>query len=207
MVKVNDRPFLEHLLRYLKNQGITDIVLLVGHRAEVIEQYFGDGQRLGLPPIRYSVETSLLGTGGALWLATPLLADLFFVVNGDTQFPLEYQLLWQDFVERDVSLMVAVTLANLDEGLPGNMRLDEDGFIIAYSKTAPPGSLEYVDGGVALCRKRVLDLIPPNEVISWENEVYPALIQRRDLMAFKVEQPFYDIGTFEGLERARRAIL
>ena len=89
MVPVKGVPYLEHQLRLLARQGLTDIVLLTGYLGEQIEEYFGDGDRMGLR-LRYSRELEPLGTGGALRQARPLLEEAFLVIYGDSYLRIDY---------------------------------------------------------------------------------------------------------------------
>ncbi len=84
LLSVAGRPFIFHQLEMLKQQGVERIVLCVGHLGEQIRHMVGHGQALGLS-IEYSFDgRKLLGTGGALRQALPLLGDSFFVLNGDS---------------------------------------------------------------------------------------------------------------------------
>src|SRR5450755_506174 len=89
MVPVAGRPYLEYQLRLLGEQSIRDIVLLTGYLGEQIEEYFGDGSRLGLS-LRYSCEPAPMGTGGALRDGSSLLDDVFLVIYGDSYLPIDY---------------------------------------------------------------------------------------------------------------------
>jgi NDP-sugar pyrophosphorylase family protein len=91
LVEVVGRPFLEHQIELLKRNEITDIILCVGYLGEMIEQRYGNGDALGVR-IRYSFDGArLLGTGGAIKKALPLLPDSFFVLYGDSYLPVDYQ--------------------------------------------------------------------------------------------------------------------
>jgi NDP-sugar pyrophosphorylase family protein len=84
MTPVGGKPFLYYLLRLLQNNGADEVIICTGYLGEQVEAYFGDGENTGLK-LSYSRETEgLLGTGGALKLAEPMLQDSFLVVNGDT---------------------------------------------------------------------------------------------------------------------------
>ena len=83
MVLVENRPFLEYQIELLKDKGITNIVLCVGHKGKIIENHFGNGSNYNIV-ITYSYEKTLIGTGGALRNAIDLLEDRFFVLYGDT---------------------------------------------------------------------------------------------------------------------------
>jgi NDP-sugar pyrophosphorylase family protein len=81
LMPVGDRPILELLLLQLRERGVTDATIAVGHLAWLIAAYFGNGERLGIS-ITYSVEEEPLGTAGPLGLITGL-NETFLVMNGD----------------------------------------------------------------------------------------------------------------------------
>ncbi len=92
MVEIMGIPILSYQLQWLQAQGITDLIVASGYRHEVIESYFGTGERLGLR-ITYAVEHEPLGRGGALRAAlgrVPAPEDVIIATNGDviTNFPL-----------------------------------------------------------------------------------------------------------------------
>src|SRR3977135_1163683 len=77
LIPVAGQPFLSHQLRLLQRAGVRKVVLCVGYRGEMIEQEFGDGRSLGME-LSYSFDgPELLGTGGALKKALPLLGQHF----------------------------------------------------------------------------------------------------------------------------------
>jgi len=90
MVPVGRKPFLEHQILHLRNQGIEEILLLVGYRSEQIKDFFGDGSSYAVR-ISYSHEEAPRGTGGALRLAQPKLQSNFLLLNGDTYLPMIYR--------------------------------------------------------------------------------------------------------------------
>src|SRR6202051_4538585 len=90
LLSIAGRPFIFHQLGLLKNQGIDRVVLCVGHLGEQVKALVGDGRDFGLV-IQYSFDgNELLGTGGALKKALPLLGDDFFVLNGDSYLPCSF---------------------------------------------------------------------------------------------------------------------
>ena len=82
VVPVVDRPFLRHQLDLLAGAGVREVVFSVAYRPERVEAVFGDGSAFGVR-IRYAVEDSPLGTGGAVRNALPLLDERTIVLNGD----------------------------------------------------------------------------------------------------------------------------
>src|SRR5262245_47905780 len=91
LVEVAGHPFLYHQILLLKSWGIYDIVLCVGHLGELIKERFGNGSDLGVR-LCYSFDGgTLLGTGGALRKALPLLSGSFFVLYGDSYLTCDYR--------------------------------------------------------------------------------------------------------------------
>jgi len=90
LLSIAGRPFIFHQLDLLRSQGVDRVVLCVGHLGDQIRAAVGDGRSLGLA-IDYSFDgAELLGTGGALKQALPLLGDEFFVLNGDSYLPCSF---------------------------------------------------------------------------------------------------------------------
>jgi NDP-sugar pyrophosphorylase family protein len=196
MVQIRGRPYLAYQLDELKRQGIVDVVLLTGYLGEVIEKYFGDGMASGMR-VRYSREPSPLGTGGALKLAEPLLAEDFLLIYGDSYLPIRYA----EAMERLRATRAEALVAALDNvppvvDVPNNIALGADGFVARYEKGAGAAAgLTHVEAGVAALTRRLLRRIPAGRVASLEQEFFPQLIVGRQLVAFATKRRFYDIGT------------
>lgn len=194
LIEVGGRPFLEHLILYLKKFRIEDIILCTGYLGEMIEEYFRDGSRLGIR-IDYSREANPLGTGGALKPVLPKLQDEFFLLNGDTFLPMDYGRMRGEFIRSSALMMIGVFPIE-GTGIAPNLRV-EGGEISGCSVTDAERELTHADAGVRLVRREVADYFPPGESFSLEEELYPRLIEAGKLMAWPVEQRFYDIGTPE----------
>ncbi len=199
MVPVAGKPYLEHQLRLLAEQRITDVVLLTGHLGEQIEDYFGDGASLGLR-LRYSREDVPLGTGGALRRAAHLLHEDFVVIYGDSYLPIPYadvaQLLRDQSAE---GVLVVYDNAHADSSVRNNVALSPDGRIAVYAKDTAATGLTHVDAGVAALSQSVFDFWEPPEKFSLEHDLYTRLTRRGTLYAYETRQRFYDIGTPERL--------
>ena len=201
MVPLGESPYLEYQLRLLRDQSITDVVLLIGYLGEQIEEHFGDGAEFGLA-IQYSRETTPLGTGGALREATKLLEDAFLVIYGDSYLPIEYGDVLRE-LEASSALGVVTVYDNesADTGVTNNIALDSNHVITKYDKdNAEDPDLKFVEAGVLALRKCVVDEIPDGKV-SLEQEIFPKLIVQSKLLGFPTQQRFYDIGTPERLKR------
>lgn len=108
LAPVGGRPFLVYLLDQLRRYGIIDIILSVGYQAERVMEVVGDGSGLGVQ-VRYAREESLLGTGGALRNALSLMeGDDILVLNGDSYFDLNFDLLTQYHRLWDAGVTIAL---------------------------------------------------------------------------------------------------
>jgi mannose-1-phosphate guanylyltransferase len=201
MVPIAGAPYLEHQLRFLAKQRITDVVLLTGYLGSQIEEHFGAGEALGLN-IRYSREPHPLGTGGALREARYLLADLFVLIYGDSYLPIDYAQVTQTLtISEAMGVMVVYRDPAGETSVRSNVALDKSGLVSRYDKTAVDDpELQYIEAGVLAFRRAVLDLIPPHDPVSLEQQVFPLLIKQRRLFGMPTSQRFYDIGTPERLK-------
>jgi NDP-sugar pyrophosphorylase family protein len=199
MVPIAGAPYLDHQLKLLRRQHISDILLLTGYLGDQIESYFGSGDGRGLS-IRYSHERYPLGTGGALLQAANMLEEAFVLIYGDSFLPIAYAETLSELEKTGASGVVVVCDNRVIEtGVPANIAVDSQGFVVRYEKdTAGHPELSFVDAGVLALRRDVIDLIPQGPV-SLEKQVFPKLIERRKLVSYITSQRFYDIGTPERL--------
>ena len=199
MVPVAGCPFLEHLVRQLAGQGFPEILLLVGHKAEIIESYFGDGSAFGLR-LRYSRETEPLGTGGALKLAASRIDDRFLMLYGDLYRAFDYA----DFcTRRTCALAVYPYVSGLTTIDCANVGLDGEGKRVArYVKGDPGAGLTHVDAGFGVFCRGALRLLPDGNS-SFEQQAYPTLAASGKLDAELVDREFFDIGNPTDLAHAR----
>src|SRR5437016_519909 len=108
MIPVVNRPFLERVFTYLKDQGINDVILSMGYRSEVIEKYFGDGHKLGIN-LTHVVEDTPRGTAGGVKNVEQYLDGTFLVFNGDILTNLDLRALIASHRERGAKVSIALT--------------------------------------------------------------------------------------------------
>ncbi len=196
MAEVNGRPFLYYLLKLLSTRGVGRIIMLTGYLGEQVEKYFKDGSKLGLE-IRYSRETEgLRGTGGALKLAESFLEENFIVINGDTYLDIDYQGVYQTFLDSGLEALV-VTRAS-GEGERSDLEIDRKMLVTRYDKESGR-NLKYVNAGVIAMKREVIANITQGTPVSLEKDILPPLIRRHQLMAWISDTRFYDIGTLPAL--------
>jgi len=203
LIVIHGKSFLQYQLEYIKSFAINEVLVLVCYLGEMIKKRFGNGSNLGLK-ISYSYEETPLGTGGALKNAEDELAEEFLLLNGDTFLAADYTKLIEYYHQCNKVGMIVV-YENSQKIVSNNIMLGEKNLVIGYNKRDAKG-MTHIDAGVMVFKKRVLDFIPESQVCSLEEEIFPKLIQLRELVAFPTNQRFYDMGSFEGL-REIKAIL
>lgn len=195
MVKILGKPFLEYQIELLRKAGVNDIVLCVGYLSEKIEEYFGSGHNFGVNII-YSREEKLVGTAGALKKAEAYLNDAFFTLYGDSYIFFNFANAESYFrAQNKLAMMTVYKNHNLYD--KSNTAI-EAGLVKQYSKQQKNKDMVYIDYGVNLLRKAVLDMIPKDEPYSLE-QLFPRLIEKQELLAFEVSERFYEIGSLQGL--------
>lgn len=204
MVPVGDKPFLEWLMRHLAQQGITHFVLCIGYLAEKIKNHFEDGSAFGWK-IDYSVEKELLGTGGALQKAFPLLHENFLVISGDNFLEFNYHDFFQKFLMRKATGMLCCW-PNDPPLFKSNVQLDISSSRILSYDFHSDSRKNFVDVGVKLFNKKLIDYFPDEQKFSLEIDVLPQIVKDRGLYGYPVEHPPLDVGTLEGLETVRKTL-
>lgn len=199
LVEVGGRPFIDHQMRLLRRNGIRRVVLCLGYLGEKVEAHLGDGSAFGLEA-RYSFDgDQLLGTGGALRRALPMLGDVFWVMYGDSYMDIEYGAILRDFAARDVLGLMTV-IRNEDRWDRSNV-VFRDGRLVRYDKKTRVPEMNYIDYGIALLRREAAERIRPGEKADLA-DLYTALVSEGQMVGYEVTNRFYEIGTPESLAEA-----
>jgi NDP-sugar pyrophosphorylase family protein len=196
MLVIQGRPFVEYQIELLRKQGIRDIVMCIGHLGERIERYLGNGGKYGVD-IRYSREDVPLGTGGAVKKAEAMLNREFFTMYGDSYLLLDLSSVYSYFQTKN-KLALMTVYQNYDSYDISNTAVS-DCLVTGYDKKEKTEDMVYIDYGVHVFRKETLELIPENCYYPME-DLFPILISRKQLLAYEVNERFYEIGSLQGLQ-------
>ncbi|WP_048148992.1 sugar phosphate nucleotidyltransferase [Methanolacinia paynteri] len=203
MILINGKPFLEYQITFLKEGGFSDFVICSGYLSEQIEDYFGDGKKFGVN-IQYSNDgDKLLGTGGALKNAEKLLNDEFFVIYGDSYVSLDFKNANSHF--KKSGKLVLMTVYKNDNLYDISNIAVENGIVIKYDKKNNSKDLVYIDYGVLIFNKKVLEKIPANQSYPLENLIIN-LIEDQEVCAYETKERFYEIGSHTGLDEFKNFI-
>lgn len=182
MVEVADKPILAWQIEWLKSHGITNFVLTVSYKYEVIQEYFGDGSKYGIE-IDYSIEETPLGRGGAIKKAfkSPLVKDASDVVvcNGD----IITKLALSKMIEEHLNKKVLVTLLLVPYiSRWGVVKVDEDNHITGFEEK--PKLPYWINGGIYIFNNKIKPLLP--DIGDHETETFPK-IPREKFLGYKDE--------------------
>ena len=196
LVPVAGKPFLAHQLELLHARGIRRAVLCVGYLGEMIRRDFGDGDKYGVK-LDYSLDgEKLLGTGGAIKRALPLLGEEFFVLYGDSYLPVDYAPI-AEFFQRSGKLGCMTVYRNEGKYDTSNV-VFAGGEIKVYDKKAKLPEMRHIDYGLSLFKRSLFDAFPANQPFDLV-EVMGKLVRERQLAGYEVRERFYEIGSPTGL--------
>ncbi|HLH54053.1 MAG TPA: nucleotidyltransferase family protein [Verrucomicrobiae bacterium] len=196
LLPVAGKPFLAHQLELLRAQGIRKVVLCVGHLGEMVQSEFGDGEAHGVR-LEYSFDgPRLLGTGGAIRQALPLLGNRFFVLYGDSYLTVPFGPI-ADFFENSGRNGLMTVYRNEGQYDTSNV-VFENGRIVVYDKKRRVPEMRYIDYGLSLFRASVFQERPPGAAFDLA-DVMQSLVASGQLAGFEVRERFYEIGSPAGL--------
>lgn len=190
MALVAGKPFLEYLVLQLMKWDISEIILSIGYKGDVIKTYFGNGKRFGVK-FRYSEEKEPLGTGGAIRESLTYLDDKqFIVMNGDSFLNVDFHELVSCHYERHAKATIGLVHAQSTSRY-GRVELNENGEVVRFLEKSPERD-GLINGGVYIFRSEVFNGISSGNV-SLEKEILPSLVNH-GLYGIIVHGFFIDIG-------------
>jgi mannose-1-phosphate guanylyltransferase len=198
------RPHIAYVIDWLSRHGVDDVIVSCGHLAHGLRDALGD---LVGPRLRFAEEPDPRGTAGAIRFADDLLGDRFFVLNGDVLCDLDLGAL----VERHESAGAQATIALYpvaDPSAYGLVRRRDEGEILEFLEKPDPKQIDTdeINAGAYLLERSVLDLIPPDQEVSIEHEVFPRLVGE-GLYGVRLDGYWIDIGTPDRFLQANWDIL
>ena len=197
MTLINGRPLLEYQVRWMRSQGVTDIVFLTGHLGESIQAHFKDGGDFGVRAA-YSHEERPLGRGGAVRQGFQLVPDTqshVLVTNGDVATDLDISLLMDLHRKRNASATLMLTRHPSQYGV---VRVDDDGLVESFSENGPLPV--WINAGVYIFRSEVKSLLP--EQGDHEVETFPELARAGRLAALPSDAMWLTVDNAKDIRRA-----
>jgi NDP-sugar pyrophosphorylase family protein len=197
LMPINDMPILEVVIRQLKNNGFTKIVMAVGYLAELLEAYFGDGSRWGVE-ISYSREEKPLGTAGPLTLVDDL-DDTFLMMNGDILTDLNYSELMNFHKQNNSKITIATYNKEVKIDL-GILKVNDSHEIYEYIEK--PTLIHQVSMGIYAIDKSMVEMIPRDKPFDLPDLIKLSIKNKIKVLSYSFENYWRDIGRKDDYELA-----
>jgi len=196
MVPIVNKPFLEHLLAYLKQHRIDEALLCLFYLPDQIKSHFGDGEAFGIK-LKYAVEDMPLGTAGAVKNVEQELDDTFLVFNGDIFTDMDLTALLAFHRENKASATIALTSVE-NPTIYGVVECDQRGCVLGFVEKPSWDAIttNMINAGIYVLEPDVLELVPAAAHYMFEYGLFPALLERRlPVFGYRSSGYWMDIGT------------
>jgi len=198
MVPILNMPFLEYLIRYLKEHSIRDIILAMSYLPDRIQSCFGDGSELGVH-LTYLVEEQPLGTAGAVKNAEAFLDEPFFVLNGDILTGIDLTAMMSLHQETKPKASIALTPVD-NPTIYGVVETNARGMVKRFVEKPSweQVTTNMINAGIYILEPEVLGYIPPSTPSTFERHLFPQLLRMGEpVLSYSSDTYWIDIGTPE----------
>lgn len=206
MIKIGDKPVLEHELECLRSQGFTDIIITVSHLGHIIMDYFGDGSKVspatGKPfgvHIEYYFEKEPLGNAGALFKIKEKLTEDFLLLNADALFDVDFNR-FVDYHRQHGALVTLFAHANDHPYDSGLLVVDKDNYVqqwLTKEDTRPQYYRNIVNGGLHVLSPKVLDVEINTPKVDLDRQILKPLAGTGKMLCYNSPEYAKDMGTPE----------
>lgn len=204
LLLIKGKPIVEHLIRQLKDNGVTEIIFCINQSEKRLKQYFGDGEKFGVK-IEYSEEKEQLQTGGALLQVKKRLdKETFLVVHGDILTNISFADLIE-FHEKEDSV-VTLALAGVNQPSEfGQLKLHGSRLVNFFQSTTQENIQSHlINSGIYVCDPSVFNFVPKNKTAFLFEDVIAQLIKEKKVTGFVFSGQWYDVGNTANYELAVR---
>lgn len=201
MLKVGDKPIIEHTIDRLISFGIDDIWISVRYLGEQIEDYFKDGSSKGVN-VKYVRENTPLGTVGAASNVEVNGNDYVLICNSDILTNIDYEDVFLDFIEKDAMLSVVSVPYCVD--VPYAVLETVGNNILSFKEK--PTYTYYSNGGIYLLKKECLKLIPKENIFNATDLIELLISKGEKVISYPLIGYWLDIGRHEDFKKAQEDI-
>ena len=206
MIKIGDKPVLEHELECLRSQGFTDIIITVSHLGQIIMDYFGDGSKVSPATgkqfgvhIEYYFEKEPLGNAGALFKIKEKLTEDFLLLNADALFDVDFNR-FVDYHRQHGALVTLFAHANDHPYDSGLLVVDKDNYVqqwLTKEDTRPQYYRNIVNGGLHVLSPKVLDVEINTPKVDLDRQILKPLAGTGKMLCYNSPEYAKDMGTPE----------
>lgn len=198
LLKVGDKPIMEHNLNRLAMFGIDDFWVSVKYLGEQIEAYFGAGIQKNIN-IEYVWENEPLGTIGAVSHISNFKHDYVLVTNSDLLTNIDYEQFFLEFLKNEADL--AVLTIPYQVNVPYAVLETEKGEVKSFKEK--PTYTYYSNGGIYLMKKEMLEYIPQNTFFNATDLMEELINKNKKIISFPFSGYWLDVGKHEDFEKAQ----
>lgn len=200
LIPVGGKPVIEYTLEMLREAGIREVILAIGHLGDKIKQELGNGRKYGLK-ITYSEETEEMGSAGAVRYAQRLLENKpFLVINGDVLADIELSG-FIDFHQENKFTGTMLLSANAVTDGYGTVRLRGEKIVEFLTKSSLKSS-QLINAGLYIFNHDVFSYIPMRGNSDFDEDVFPKLVDDGKLAGYTFEGPWFEVSTPKNYEQA-----
>ena len=209
IVPIFDRPFLYHQIEHLRQlPEIDEVILSLNYRPDEVERVIGHGADAGIA-VRYVVEPTPLGTGGAIKYAAAGVDGTVVVFNGDVLSDTDLQKVVQLHRERAAQATIVLTPVE-NPSAYGLVETDESGNVRRFLEKPDPNDItcDTINAGIYVLETNTFDRIPSDTSWSIERKYFPSLVERGETFVAHVDRGYWiDIGAPDKYIQAHRDIM
>ena len=199
MLPLGKKPLLEHLIKWIKKNGVKDIVLCVSYLHETIEKYFEDGSKFGVK-IEYAISGKPLGDAGQLKTAQKFIDDTFVCVYGDSLFNFNLRKMITEHKKKKsfTTMSLYEYKTNIKYGV---INTKNNGRVSTWNEK--PEIKAKINMGCYIMERDILGFIPKNRPYGMNDVIKKAISKRKNVNSILTKKGFIDIGDKETYEKAK----
>ncbi|MBI4298390.1 MAG: NDP-sugar synthase [Chloroflexi bacterium] len=208
MVPVLNRPYLERLLRRLTEVDVRDVILTLSYLPEKIQEYFGNGNDFGVS-LSYGMETTPLGTAGAVKNVEEQITGTFLVFNGDIFTDLDLRAALDFHCQHGAKATIVLTPVE-DPSPFGVVETAPDGRVLRFLEKPQPDQVTtlWINAGTYILEPEVLEYIPKGEHYMFERGLFPRLLEERvPVYSMRSRSYWMDVGNPRNYLKLHRELL
>ena len=199
MLPLGKKPLLEHLIKWIKKNGVKDIVLCVSYLHETIEKHFGDGSKFGVN-IEYAISKKPLATAGQLKTAQKFIDDTFVCVYGDSLFDFSLRNMITDHKKK--KSFITMSLYEHKTSIQyGVIDTKNNGKVLSWNEK--PEIKSKINMGCYVMEPTTLNFIPKNKTYGMDDVIKKAISKRKTVNSILIRKGFIDVGDKKTYEKLR----
>jgi dTDP-glucose pyrophosphorylase len=199
MLHVGGKPILQTIVEKFVSYGFVNIVMCVGYKSNIIQDFFGDGSKFGAH-IEYVLEDKRMGTAGALSLLETKPIEPFFVMNGDLLTNVNFEHLLEFHTANNA--MATMCVREYDFQVPYGVVNVKDGKILSIEEK--PVHKFFVSAGIYMLSPDCISHIPENEFYDMPTLFEKLIAMNENTVSFPLREYWLDIGRMEEYEKANQ---